>query len=163
MSFTDSRFRFHRFAVTSILTLNTFVFLNAPTSLKAEEIRDCTTSISAAQAQIETGREVEVMVRVQNLAELYPDHPENRPMSYLFILKGGSNRAIMRSPQFHKSIARSIIQNCSSVSAVIFGAWGTGWQESTGLFPDGRIEEFECLEYLGPGRKLTWGQEYCSL
>ncbi|WP_287454549.1 hypothetical protein [Leptolyngbya sp. UWPOB_LEPTO1] len=168
MSFTDSRFCFHRFAVTSILTLNTFVFLNAPTSLKAKEIRDCSIAVADAQKRLTKDGNLEVTMRSSDISEGSPDHPEHRPIAYEFFLRGSAAASIMHSRQFQKAIAIDIIENCSSVGSVTFGVSGSGWIQTVGILPSGKIDTFECLD--PPRRdssesnsKLTWGQEYCSL
>lgn len=150
-----------RLIITGLITLNISIL---PSPIQAQEVenRDCTATIAAAQNQIETGRSVTVTIRSSDISKRYPDHPTNRPYRYVVLLEGAAAESIMNSPNFMKSIATKMINNCSSVGSVTFAVNYTGWSYSIGLI-EGRLDFFECLEHDGSNRELTWGQEYCSL
>lgn len=153
--------------VAGVTVLNTFLVLSASLPLRAEgKPRDCTMTIATAQKRLTTGRDVEVNIKSFDISEDYPDHPDNRPMTYLLILKGAATESIMRSPRFQKAIATEIIKSCESVGVVTFGMDGTGWGQSVGVLPGGRIDNFECVEHPGSRgvpKKLIWGQEFCNI
>ncbi len=67
----------------------------------------------------------------------------------------------MNSEKLLKSLAASVISNCSSVSIVIFAVYQIDWYYSYGLLPSGKVENFSsnCVEPK-PG-KLRWGQQTC--
>ena len=157
----------HRLIATGIIALNTFSVLNLSPPVKAEpKLRDCTMTIATAQKRLTTGRDVEVNIKSFDISESYPDHPDDRPMTYLLVLKGAATESIMRSPRFQKAIATEIIKSCGSVGVVTFGMDGTGWGQSVGVLPGGRVDNFECVEHLGSRglpRKIIWGQEFCNL
>lgn len=150
-----------RLIITRLITLNISIL---PSPIQAQEVenRDCTATIAAAQNQIETGRSVGVTVRSTKISETYSDYPTERPYNNVFLLEGAAAESIMNSPNFMKSIATKMINNCSSVGSVTFAVNYTGWSYSIGLI-EGRLDFFECLEHDGSNRELTWGQEYCSL
>jgi len=153
-----------RLIATGIIALNTFTILNLPASVRAEDERDCTAALSKAQRQIETGRSVDVSIRISDISEGYPDHPDGRPMSYEFVLQGTASGAIMNSPKFMKAIATNVIQNCGSVGVVHFGVWGSGWGSSVGVLPSGQLDFFQCVDFEERNPPtLSWGQEVCNL
>jgi len=153
--------------VAGVTVLNTLSILSVSLPLRAEgKPRDCTMTIAAAQKRLTTGRDVEVNIKSFDISESYPDHPDDRPMTYLLVLKGAATESIMRSPRFQKAIATEIIKSCGSVGVVTFGMDGTGWGQSVGVLPGGRVDNFECVEHIGSRgvpKKLIWGQEFCNL
>ena len=136
-----------------------------PLSVQAQELESsdrCTATITSAQKRIETGRNVDVVLDVaDNLPKIYSNYPANRPYRYTFALNGSAAESVMNSDKFMKSIAASVISNCSSVSMVIFAVYQTDWYYSYGLLSSGKVENFisNCVE---PGTgKLRWGQQTC--
>lgn len=151
----------YKFIATGLVTLNSLLFLAMP--LQAQEIKekkDCTATISKAQRIIEAGRSIQVLFSTQDISELYPDHPVNRPYRYVFTMQGSANRSILSSPKFMKSIATNIINQCNSISLVTFGLYASDVDSSIGLMPNGSVNFFDCLE-AGTGRGVTWGQAIC--
>ena len=137
----------------------------SPLALQAQEAEKsdrCTATLAAAQKRIETGRNVDVVLDVaDNIPELYSDYPVNRPYRYAFNLDGIAAESVMASGEFTKSIATTVINNCSSVGLVIFAVYRTDWYYAYGLLPNGKIENFSanCIE---PGSgKPRWGQQIC--
>lgn len=154
---------------TGLIVLNTLAILNLPSLVKAEsKPRDCAISLTAVQNRLTRDRDVEITMRSFDISEGFPDHPDNRPIAYQFLLRGGAAESIMRSRQFQKAIAIDIIENCGSVGSVTFGLSGSGWIQTVGILPSGKIDTFECLDpprrdSSASNSKLIWGQEYCSL
>lgn len=147
------------FTVTSMV-------LFSYSSTQAEEIvadQDCTAAVANAEQLIEKGRRVDVILGVVNISQNYPDHPHGRPYGYIFGMRGPSTISILQSPQYMKIIARKVLKNCTSVSAVIFGVDSSGYSVYVGIFPSGKIDFFECLDINSTSReKPKWGQEYCN-
>ncbi|MBD1824392.1 hypothetical protein H6F51_18130 [Cyanobacteria bacterium FACHB-DQ100] len=134
-----------------------------PVVLRAENSSGkCTAALENARRQFETGRSVKVIsTEPHDISSDYSDHPENRPVEYRFLFQGRSAHSLMESPQFLKSVATKVIQNCSSTGMVTFGVWRTGNVDSFGVFPGGKIESFQCLEPGRDTRKPNWGERYC--
>jgi hypothetical protein len=170
MSFSNLGFKAMRqLLTTGIIALNILTILGLSNSVRAEAVRDCSVSLTAAQNRLTRDRDLEITMRSFDISEGFPDHPANRPIAYQFLLKGKAAETIMRSRQFQKVIATDIIESCGSVGRVTFALWGSGWSQTVGMLNDGRIDVFECID--PPGRnssslrdpRLTWGREYCSL
>lgn len=154
----------HKLIVTGLIAVDALLFVALP--LQAKEVKgkiDCTATIAAAQNHLEAGRNVEVTIRSSDISESYPDHPKSRSFNYKFLLSKEASESIMNSSNLIKSIANKIINNCRSVGSVTFGINQTGWSQSIGLMPDGKVKFFECLEPNESSKELSWGQEYCSL
>lgn len=70
----------------------------------------------------------------------------------------------MSSPVLMTSLAKQIINNCNSISAVSFNVYQTDNTRFYGLTSDKKVESFDCPadydDYPIYPRKLTWG-EYC--
>ena len=148
-------------AIIGILTVNIFSVLNLPSPVKAEESQSCTASIANAQKQIETGRSLEALIRVFDVSKSYSDYPQDRSAGYSFALKGKAASTVIRSPKFMKSIATDVIQNCRSVSMVTFVVWETDNIATFGLFPSGKVEGFQCVEFDRHGSRTVWGKQVC--
>ena len=153
---------YKRLFTAGLIALNTSLSLALP--LQAQEVNeksDCTASVASAQKYIENGRNVEVTVSISDISKEYPDHPDNRPYKYLFVLQGESSFSILNSPKFMQIIANKVINNCESASLVEFIQYKTDVYSSIGLMPGGNIEFFQCLE---PGKDVaqSWGQEFCQ-
>ena len=148
---------------TGMIAVNILVVLSLPSSLRAEEPKNCRSAIDNAQKQIKAGRPLKVTIRTFDISKSYPDYPKNRPTSYMFSMKGQGTSTVMRSPKFMKAIATNVIQNCGSVSIVRIAVWETDDVATFGLLPGGKVDAFECLQ---PDRdafdsRLAWGKEVC--
>ena len=147
---------------TGITALNTFAILNLPTLARAEDNHSCIVAINNAQKQIEAGRPLKVTIRTFDISKGYPDHPKNRPNSYVFAMKGEGASTVIRSPKFMKAITTNVIQNCGSVSIVRIAVWESDNVATFGLLPGGKVDAFQCVESQGRNSpKLSWGQEFC--
>jgi hypothetical protein len=145
----------------SLIALSTLL----PHPLQAQETQTsdfCTPALASAQKRIDAINNVSVLLNVaDNIPQIYSNYPANRPYRYTFAVDGTAAESVMKSEKFLKSIAASVISNCSSVSMVIFAVYQTDWYYSYGLLPSGKIENFatNCVE-AKPG-KLRWGQQTC--
>jgi hypothetical protein len=127
---------------------------------KAKSENDCAGTIVNAQSVIETGRDVQVVIRSQDISKSYPDFPKNRPYAYIFSMQGSATHSIMSSPKFMDIIATRIIKNCKSVSLVSFAYDNSDNFETLGLMKDGTVKYFECLD-PGQNAKISWGYIIC--
>ncbi len=152
--------KFISFIATSLLTLDILSVLNTP--LQAQEKNSCAATATNVQNLIEKGREVEVSVHSFDISQEYPDHLENRPYSYEFVLKGGASTAIMSSPNFMKIIANQIVSDCKDVSLVVFVKAQSDIFEKIGLMPDGEMKFFDCIDLdLNSNERQIWGKMIC--
>jgi hypothetical protein len=139
----------------------------AQSSASAEDNRDdksCEVAIARAKERISQGRDIRIVSSESaDSTPRYPDHPNGRPLIFTILLDGNAARSVMNSPVFQKTIASEIIRACSSVGAVSFGKYQTGWGSTVGLMADGTIESFQCAEMGRDRPNPSWGQEYCDL
>lgn len=134
-------------------------------SAESERTEDsCKVAMNRAKDLITRGRDIRI-VSFENVdaPSRYPDHPIGRPLIVQIILEGKAAGSVMFSPVLQKTVASEIIRSCSSVSAIDFGKYQTGWSSMTGLMPDGTIQGFQCLEPSRYGPKPSWGQQTCGL
>jgi hypothetical protein len=148
---------------TGSLGLSAFIL---PLQVRSEETgKSCEIVIMNAKKRIEQEREITVMTNVIDGSEKYPSHPLDRPTIINVLVEGSAADSIMVSPVFQKAVASEIIKSCTSVGAVTFGRYQTGWTSTVGLIREGSIQHFECLDDYderGPSQ-VPWGQEWCSL
>lgn len=148
-----------------LINKNVFVIKNEwdCSSIQAQEVKsekDCAGTIVNAQSAIEKGRNVQVVIRSNDISEDYPDHPDNRPYGYNFSMQGAATNTIMSSPKFMEIIATRIIRNCDSVGLVSFGFDNSDNFETLGLIKDGTVKYFKCLD-PGHNVKINWGYIIC--
>lgn len=122
----------------------------------------CLTVVQTAQSKLQNGRNLSVRMRTIDQSEHRDDFPTNRPIAVQLIMDGTTTASVMRSSQLMKSISTNIIQNCQSVSVVIFGVNRSGWHTTFGLFDQGRIEEFQCFEFVR-GKEMPYGYQNCDV
>lgn len=137
-----------------------------PLQVRSEETgKSCEVVLMNAKKRIEQEKEITVMTNVIDSSERYPAHPPGRPTMIMVVVDGREADSIMVSPVFQKAIASEIIQSCTSVGAVTFGQYQTGWTSTVGLMAEGSIQHFECLDDYGEQgpSQVSWGQEWCSL
>ncbi len=151
---------------------NTIVFIAAgslglsafalPPQAKSEQTRkSCETAIADGRSRIERGRDITVMTDIENHSEIYPDHPNGRPLFVTIIVDGNAADSVMLSPVFQKAITSEIIKSCGSVGAVTFGRQRTDWSITFGIMSDGTIKSFECIDPDPEADKPLWGQQIC--
>lgn len=129
---------------------------------KSQEIESaCQAAIRAAGRRIEQGRSITVMTDTVDQSELYPNHPDGRPLIVEIVVDGNAADSVMLSSVFQKAIASEIIKSCDSVGGVIFGRRETDWYFTLGLMPNGAIQFFECIDPDPERNDLTWGQQVC--
>lgn len=144
-----------------LIALNASLTFALPLQAQAKNQKsDCTATVASAQKYIEKGRDIEVTASISDISSEYPDHPNNRPYKYVFVLEGKASFAILDSPIFMKIIASKVINNCNSVSLIVFAVNKTDVYNSIGLMPGGNTEFFKCLKY-GEKAKESWGEEFC--
>lgn len=123
--------------------------------------QECLATIAAAKQKLQGSRNVNMIIRSGNLSQSWQDHPRNRPLEYLFLFRGSAAESIMKSGRLQQTLANQIIKDCSNVSMVKFGLQNSGWVNSFGLMPNGKVQVFECLE-PEIGIKPKWGQIFCT-
>jgi hypothetical protein len=87
-----------------------------------------------------------VTTDIADHSEVYPNHPNGRPLFVTIIVDGNAADSVMSSLVFQKAIASEIIKSCGSVGAVTFGRRETDWSITFGMMSDGAIEGFECID-----------------
>jgi hypothetical protein len=128
----------------------------------------CSEAVRAGRNRIESIKNIQsVNVKQYDIDLSYPDHPIGRSQRYIYSMKGTAVDSVMGSPKLMSSIAESIIKNCDTIGSITFALANSGWGISVGILSDGRIGVFKCLNHpdprLGIRRKISWGEEYCSL
>ncbi len=123
----------------------------------------CRVAIAAGRNRLAQGRNLRVRGVMQSLTSFYKDYPRGRDQSYLYAMTGRSADAVMASPQLMRAIAQTVIQNCPAIGMVFIGVDRSGFIASVGLFNDGKIDFFECVEpSANSPRFLPWGKRYCT-
>ena len=74
-------------------------------------------------------------------------------------MRGPATLSVLYSDKFLTRIAKDIIDNCSSISMVTFGEYGTDHIATYGLFKNSKVVAFECVDPLTI--KTVWGQTGC--
>lgn len=93
--------------------------------------------------------------------------PEKRIWSYTFVFEGkvGSIDSVFSSPVLMNAISTHVIQNCSSVSLVLFNRYASGRYVAYGLMPSKGVKQFDCVPNgcYGPyaPKFLQWGMNCC--
>lgn len=105
--------------------------------------------------------------KFSNLSVPYPDPSANLNRRYAFVIKGNGIYDVWKAEKVMIEITQQIIDNCDGAAAVTFARWGSGESYTFGLFPDGSIKLFTCVESRArsrpPAPSLTWGQSECNL
>ncbi|MGC1395358.1 MAG: hypothetical protein WA828_13835 [Coleofasciculaceae cyanobacterium] len=142
-------------ALISLITLIPIVPAQASTEQR------CLLTIADAQQRLQGTLNVDIITRIDDQSKFRSDYPKGRPMSYTFGFKGPAAETLMNSFRLQESVATQIITGCTSLSAITFGYWNSGWFHTYGLMPNGKIQPFECIE-PGIGNKPKWGQVVCT-
>jgi len=132
----------------------------------------CADTVLSATEEIETDRETSVLVSSLQLSQLYESTPDSRPYGVYLSLSGASATSIILSPQFLERLSSELVEGCSSVGAVFFGANGLAEEKTFGLLRKGRsargrqtvvVDEFACANAAQPtSERLRWGEQTCS-
>ena len=128
--------------------------------VKVEE--SCEKGIFAARSRLEQGRQLNVLMNIEDQSPYVKGIPANRSLKVEFVLEGAAASSVMTSTHFMKAISANVITSCKSVSAVSFGMNHTGWTETFGLISD-RVKEFECVEPGVYREILPYGVQICGL
>jgi hypothetical protein len=89
--------------------------------------------------------------------------PAGRPRSANLVIDGQAAGATMKSPQLLMAIGTDIIRSCPEVSTVNIGVNRSSWSETIGIFGDGSIRRFECLEAPSRQRQIQYGYINCDI
>jgi hypothetical protein len=129
-----------------------------PPQAKSEPTRkSCEAAIADGRGRLEKGRDITVTTDIADESEIYPNHPNGRPLFVTIIVDGNAADSVMTSPVFQKAIASEIIKSCGSVGAVTFGRQATDWSITFGVMSGGTIESFECIDPNSRGRHNLLG------
>jgi hypothetical protein len=133
-----------------------------PPQAKSEPTRkSCETAIADGRGRIEKGRDITATTDIEDHSEIYPNHPNGRPLFVTIIVDGNAADSVMSSPVFQKAITSEIIKSCDSVGAVRFGRQATDWSITFGMMSGGTIESFECIDPNPEVDTISWGQQVC--
>ena len=122
----------------------------------------CSTTLKAIQTKLKEKPNLEIVsVTQQDIGDLYPDRPRDRPDWYVFALRGRQANTILNSAQFMNTLATQLIRNCPNVSLVTFGVANSGNTVLWGLMPNGTVQPFECLEPRRDMSRPAWGKTIC--
>jgi len=112
--------------------------------------------------RFETKYKVTVTYLVRSdISNVSVDAPKGRTNLYVFAMEGSAVASLLRSSQVLTAAAREVIQGCDQIGLVSFGLDQTDDVGSYGLFPDGRIRPFRCVEPDANRRQIQWGQTFC--
>lgn len=137
----------------------------APPAL-AQPVDLAATTCQGAKAEainaVTQGRNLTLRTQTYDLSN-YADRPANRDEDFALIMEGPAAESILNSPRFMTTLATQIMAACSSVGTVTFAYDRSGWFATLGIFADGSIDFFECVE-PGPNSTdvLPWGYRYCT-
>jgi hypothetical protein len=134
--------------------------------------QNCSGALEATRRQLASAKNMQgVYFRQDDVSRQYPDYPDNRSQTYLFVMEGHQAASnVMNSPALLTDLAQNIISNCSDVGLVSFGPANSGWIERVGLINNDRVGVFQCVNTDLPGRRryrsrlprVSWGQQFCS-
>jgi hypothetical protein len=148
------------FSSFSLFPINNF-------SVAQEINQNCSTALILSKKRLKNIDKIQtIVVHTYDVSKAYPDHPVGRSQGYILAMQGSAVSSIMNSPKFMISVAQNIIKNCKDFGMVTFGLDHSGWGISVGLLSNDRIGIFKCLDYKPRAKnqkKLSWGEEYCSL
>ncbi|MGF1602309.1 MAG: hypothetical protein ACFCU8_09875 [Thermosynechococcaceae cyanobacterium] len=151
--------------------LSVFLLISAPLvsmsaiAQPADIDTQCNAAIEAGKTRIK-GIPHLTLIQVNSWRDVSQDYsglkPDQKPLSYAYIVKGAGLQTVASSPIFMSAISTNIINNCPTVSMIRFGTYASGPFITYGLMPDGAIKAFECLGgALGEIEKPAWGKVYC--
>ncbi|MGB7414562.1 MAG: hypothetical protein WA902_10175 [Thermosynechococcaceae cyanobacterium] len=151
--------------------LSTFLLISAPLvtmsaiAQPADLDAQCNAAIEAGKTQLKEVPNL-TLIQLNPWRDVSQDYsglkPDQKPLSYAYILKGEGMQNVASSPLFMSAISANIINHCPTVSMIRFGTYASGRFVTYGLMPDGAIKAFECLGGgLGEIEKPAWGKVYC--
>jgi hypothetical protein len=128
----------------------------------------CNASVLRSMAKLKQVKGLEVMPAWRVYEATGDDAqalPTGRPKSISLVIDGKAANSVMRSPKFLTTIGTDIIQRCPEVSMVNIGVNRSAWTETIGIFEDGGIRRFECIESSSDRRtdRLPYGFINCDI
>ncbi|MFM2433109.1 MAG: hypothetical protein RLZZ511_4323 [Cyanobacteriota bacterium] len=119
------------------------------------------------------------LTRIQSIKNLkvedsgrYESMPEGAPSGstgrYYVYLSGRGGVDLMKSPKLMGTIAENIIKSCNA-TIFTFGQYRSAYGITFGIFEDGVIRQFKCMEDEYPdfeprsGVKIPYGYSVCNL
>lgn len=118
----------------------------------------CAGVIESIASRMRQGRNLSIDYKRQDVTETYQDAPDGRPIMQVLVLRGSGSAAILRSPLFMQTRAKTIIENCKGVGAVQFAVSGSSYSETFGLMPNGTVKQFSCTD----STPIAWGRVLCG-
>lgn len=110
----------------------------------------CNTVLVEAVDRLESNREIGVLVSALDFNGRYQTFPAGRPNGLSVALTGPASASVIGSPRLLTTVSREMIQGCSTLGAIAFGAVEAGAERTFGYFPargdadQASVEEFTC-------------------
>ncbi len=135
----------------------------------------CDLAIIEAVDTLEQGRELGVLVDAAQLHQRFLSVPATRPNGISMGLDGPAARSVMFSPQFLTILSTGVMQDCTTVGAVVYSSAEAGFERTFGYLPALEtvsrspnavpVGEFECMvpndRPANQGDKVPWGNSMC--
>ena len=135
----------------------------------------CDSAIIDAVDTLEQGRELGVLVDAAQLHQRFLSVPATRPNGISMGLDGAAARSVMFSPQFLTILSTGVMQDCTTVGAVVYSSAEAGFERTFGYLPALEtvsrspnavpVGEFECMAPNGqPANgedRVPWGNSLC--
>lgn len=133
---------------------------------------ECKAQIDAVSQQI---RQIKGLKLKQSRTETFSGgelegyYPNGRNRTTVFTLEnqGAGPAKFMQAPALHAQLGTQIINACTDLSTVSFVVDRSGWIETVGLFEDGEIRRFGCIEDVNSSHntreRLPYGYINCAL
>jgi hypothetical protein len=152
------------------------IALSGPTAAQASEEQlsqpeVCNQAMQSSLARIQTIKNLKVEDSGQH--EFTPeDAPSGSVGRYYIYLSGRGGVDLMKSPKLMGTIAENIIKSCNA-AIFTFGQYRSAYGITFGIFEDGLIRQFKCIEdeypdidqrrRRGQNIKLPYGYTYCDI
>lgn len=148
------------FQALLLFHLSTFSY---PVQAQADVVESkCSSAIAQAHSRLEKGRNLQVVKTViYQLDEGYTDYPKNSPYGIAFGMEGSAALNVLHSGKLMTTIAKDLISQCDSLSAVVFNRYRTDHNVSLGVI-DGKVQGLECYPPQSHRvSKIPWGYTGC--
>ncbi len=134
--------------------------------------RRCNLAIIEAVDTLEQGRELGVLVDAVQLRQRFVSVPASRPDGISMGLDGPAARSVMLSPQFLTILSTGMMQDCTTVGAVLYSSAEAGFERTFGYLPELEtanispsavpVGEFVCAVPAGNREdRVPWGNGMC--
>jgi hypothetical protein len=133
---------------------------------------ECKAQIDAVSQQI---RQIKGLKLKQSRTETfsggelegYYPNGRNRTAGFIVENQGPAPASFMQSPELLTQLGTQIINACADLSTVSFSVDRSGWIETIGIFDDGAIRRFGCIEDIvdrpNTRERLPYGYINCAL